>query len=131
MNVATMAIMTIAIILSTLSSMSPIAAQSTPAAALLVLSKRDQTLAIVDPASLQVLTTLPAGPDPHEVVASADGKMAFIANYGGGAYNTISVVDLTEQRALPRIDLGALRGPHGLAFATGKVYFTAEINKVI
>ena len=61
MNVATMAIMTIAIILSTLSSMSPIAAQSTPAAALLVLSKRDQTLAIVDPASLQVLTILPAG----------------------------------------------------------------------
>jgi YVTN family beta-propeller protein len=57
--------------------------------------------------------------------------MAFIANYGGGAYNTISVVDLTKQKALPRIDLGALRGPHGLAFAAGKVYFTAEINKVI
>jgi YVTN family beta-propeller protein len=131
MNVATMAMMTIAIILSAWSSVSPIAAQSTPAAALLILSKRDQTLAIVDPASLQVLTTLPAGPDPHEVVASADGKMAFIANYGGGAYNTISVVDLSEQKALPRIDLGALRGPHGLAFAGGKVYFTAEVNKVI
>jgi len=29
------------------------------------------------------------------------------------------------------VDLGALRGPHGLAFADGKVYFTAEINKVI
>ena len=98
MNVATMAMMTIAIILSALSSVSPVAAPSTPAAALLILSKRDQTLAIVDPASLQVLTTLPAGPDPHEVVASADGKMAFIANYGGGAYNTISVVDLGEQK---------------------------------
>ena len=122
---------TIAVILSTLLSTGPIAAQSTPAAALLVLSKRDQTLAIVDPASMQVLTTLPAGPDPHEVVASGDGQMAFIANYGGGAYNTISVVDLTTQKAMPRIDLGALRGPHGLAFAAGKVYFTAEINKVI
>ena len=29
------------------------------------------------------------------------------------------------------MDLGALRGPHGLAFAAGKVYFTAEVNKVI
>jgi len=121
----------IAVLLSALLSVSPIAAQDTPSAALLVLSKRDQTLAIVDPASLQVLTTLPAGPDPHEVVASTDGTMAFIANYGGGAYNTISVVNLTAQKALPRIDLGALRGPHGLAFVAGKVYFTAEINKVI
>jgi len=31
-------------------------------------------LAIVDPASLQVVARVPAGPDPHEIVASADGK---------------------------------------------------------
>jgi len=121
----------IAFILSALLGASPMAAQSTPATALLVLAKRDQTLAIVDPTSLQVVTKLPAGPDPHEVIASTDGKMAFISNYGGGAYNTISVVDLGAQKALLRVDLGALRGPHGLAFAAGKVYFTAEINKVI
>jgi len=109
----------------------PIRAQSVPSPALLVLSKRDQNLAIVDPATLQVVTTLPAGPDPHEVVASTDGKVAFISNYGGGAYNTISVVDLIGQKPLPAVDLGALRGPHGLAFAEGEVYFTAEVNKVI
>ncbi len=108
-----------------------LAAQSAPSPALLVLCKRDQNLAVVDPTTLQVVTILPAGPDPHEVVASTDGKVAFISNYGGGDYNTISVVDLVALKPLLRVDLGALRGPHGLAFAAGKVYFTAEVNKVI
>jgi len=105
-------------------------AQSSPSPALLALAKRDKTLAIVDPATLKVVAKIPAGNDPHEVIASADGKSAYISNYGGGAYNTISVADLVAQKALPPVDLGALRGPHGLAFAGGKVYFTAEVNKV-
>jgi YVTN family beta-propeller protein len=106
-------------------------AQNTPSAELLVLAKSDQTLAIVDPATLKVLARVPSGPDPHEVIASADGRTAYISNYGGGAYNTLTVVDLVERKALPPVDLGALRGPHGLAFAGGKVWFTAEANKVI
>ena len=103
----------------------------TPSKALLVLSKSDTTLSIVDPVSLTVIKSMPSGPDPHEVVASADGKFAYISNYGGGAYNTITVVDLVEQKTLPAVDLGPLRGPHGLAFAGGKVWFTAEAAKVI
>jgi len=105
--------------------------QSAPSGELLVLSKADQTLAIVNPATLKVLWRVPSGPDPHEVIASADGKTAYISNYGGGAYNTISVVDLVEHKALSAIDLDALHGPHGLAFAGGKLWFTAESNKVI
>jgi YVTN family beta-propeller protein len=106
-------------------------AESTPSKALLVLAKSDNTLAIVDPASLKVVARMPSGPDPHEVIASADGKFAYISNYGGGAYNTITVIDLVAQKALNAVDLGPLRGPHGLAFAGGKVWFTAEAAKVI
>ena len=106
-------------------------AESTPSPALLVLAKSDNTLAIVDPVSLKVIARMPSGPDPHEVVASADGKFAYISNYGGGRYNTITVIDLVEQKALPPVDLGALRGPHGLMFVGGKVWFTAEAAKVI
>jgi len=120
----------ISVVLLVCFSAPTIFAQSTPSPALLVLAKRDKTLAIVDPATLKVVARIPAGNDPHEVIASADGKSAYISNYGGGAYNTISVADLVAQKALPSIDLGALRGPHGLAFAGGKVYFTAEVNKV-
>jgi YVTN family beta-propeller protein len=106
-------------------------AEQTPRASLLVLAKADQTLSIVDPATHKVIARMPSGPDPHEVAASADGKLAFISNYGGGAYNTITVVDLIAQKTLQAVDLGALRGPHGLMFAGGKVWFTAEAAKVI
>src|ERR1017187_2797390 len=105
--------------------------ESTPSKALLVLSKGDHTLAIVDPSTLKVVARMPSGPDPHEVIASTDGKFAYISNYGGGAYNTITPVDLVEQKALPAIDLGPLRGPHGLVYVGGKVWFTAEAAKVI
>ncbi len=103
------------------------------AASLLVLNKGDNTLATVDAATLQVKGRVPSGPDPHEVVASDDGKVAYISNYnqGNGAASTISVVDLAAQRALPPIDLGALTRPHGLIMQGGKLYFTAEGAKVV
>src|SRR5580704_1539706 len=66
-------------------------AAETPSASLLALSKSDQTLSIVDPTTLTVVERVPAGPDPHEVIASDDGKFAYVSNYGGGAYNTITV----------------------------------------
>jgi DNA-binding beta-propeller fold protein YncE len=107
------------------------AAQATPQQSLLVLSKRNHALAIVDPATLKVVATAPVGPDPHEVIASADGKTAYVSIYGGGAYHVLSVIDLVAQKALPDIDLGALNGPHGLTFVGGKLWFTAEGAKAI
>ena len=107
------------------------AAVATPARALLVLSKADQTLAIVDPTTLAVVARVPVGPDPHEVIATEDGRTAYVSNYGFGAYHTLTPVDLVGQQALPAIDLGALTGPHGLAVAGGKIWFTAEGAKVI
>lgn len=106
-------------------------AQSTPQQSLLALSKKDQTLAIIDPSSLKVLARIPVGNDPHEVIASSDGKTAYVSNYGFGAYNTLAVIDLAGKKALPAIDLGPLRGPHGLTFMGGKVWFTAEAAKAI
>jgi len=104
-----------------------------PSPALLVLEKNDKSLAIVDPATLKVTGRIPAGEDPHEIVASEDGKHAYISNYGAfqNPQHTLSVADLKQQKALPAIDLGALRAPHGLDFVNGKVYFTAEGSKVI
>ena len=106
-------------------------AQTPPGSALLILAKEDNTLLIVNPASLKVTAKVPAGPDPHEVIASPDGTTAYISNYGGGLYNTLTVVDLVAKKALPAIDLGALRGPHGLQFVGGRVWFTAEAAKAI
>ena len=116
---------------STVSAASGLAAQSTPERSLLALSKRDHTLSIVDPKTLQVIARAPVGPDPHEVIASADGKTAYVSIYGGGRYHALSVIDLIAQKALPDIDTGPLNGPHGLAFVGGKLWFTAEGAKAI
>jgi YVTN family beta-propeller protein len=110
---------------------STLAAQAARKEMLLALSKRDRTVAIVDPASLKVLGRVPVGNDPHEVIASADGKTAYISNYGFGAFNTLTPVDLAGQKQLTPIDLGPLRGPHGLTFVGNKVWFTAEGAKAI
>jgi YVTN family beta-propeller protein len=108
---------------------------------LLVLNKGDLTLVTVDVATLKVTGRYPSGPAPHEVVASSDGKLAYISNYrlgqeltdyiATGAPDTISVVDLAAKKALPPIELGPLTRPHGLAVAGGKLYFTAEGSKVV
>src|SRR6202789_1791650 len=119
------------VLLAGLLGASVIFAADTPANALLVLAKRDRMLLIVDPSSLHVVARIPVGNDPHEVIASTDGRTAYASNYGGGAYNTLAVVDLVAQKALPAVDLGALRGPHGLVFKGGKAWFTAEAAKAI
>jgi YVTN family beta-propeller protein len=98
--------------------------------ALLILSKGDLTLSVVDPATLSVIGRVPSGPDPHEVAATPDGRIAYIANYHGGG-NMISVVDLVAMKALEPIDLGTLRAPHGVAVAGGKLWFTAEESQAI
>ena len=110
-----------------------IQAANTPASALLVLEKEQNTLVIVDPASLTIVARVPVGNNPHEVAVSDDGRTAYISNYGGGGGGgaTIAVVDLIAQKPLAPIDLGALRAPHGLEFAGGKLYFTAEGAKVV
>jgi YVTN family beta-propeller protein len=109
------------------------ATAQTPSKALLILEKNGTQLDIIDPVSLKTVAKVPAGQDPHEVIASEDGKLAFITNYGGAQslLHMISVVDLVAQKALDPIDLGALHGAHGVDFAGGELYFTAETSKAI
>lgn len=106
-------------------------AQSAKPRYLLTLSKNDHTLAMVDPTTLQVIAKVPVGPDPHEVIASADGKLAFVSNYAGGSLHELDIIDLENKKALPAVDTKPLIGLHGLAFAQGKVWFTAEGSKTI
>lgn len=108
-------------------------AQTAPAGRLLVLSKGDLMLSVIDPATLTIIGRVPSGPDPHEVAASADGRTAYISNYGTakGGFNTLTVADLVTFTNKPAVDLGPLRGPHGMTAAGGKIYFTAEVAKAI
>lgn len=59
-----------------------IASPEHPARTLLAISKVDHTLSVIDPDTLKAIARLPVGPDPHEVVASADGTRAYVSNTG-------------------------------------------------
>src|SRR5262245_17887139 len=107
-------------------------AQETNKSLLLVLIKPQNKMVIVDPVAKKVVGEVPTGTGPHEVTVSADGKLAIVSNYGDRTPGqSLSVIDLSSRKELRRVDLGALRRPHGIVQAAGKVYFTAEVNKVV
>jgi YVTN family beta-propeller protein len=107
----------------------PLAAQGPR---LVVLNKTDATLVTVDPASGKILGTVTTGEAPHEVAVSADGRIAFVANYGSQTPgSTISVIDLSTMKEVRRVDVSPLRRPHGIAVADGKVYYTSETNRLV
>jgi DNA-binding beta-propeller fold protein YncE len=100
---------------------------------LLALNKQESTLAVIEPATMKVVGKVPTGDSPHEVVTSADGKTAFVANYGGQQTpgNSLSVIDLTMLKETRRVDLAPLLRPHGLVEIGGRIYFTAEVNRSV
>ena len=107
------------------------AAQPAPSRSLLALSKEDHVLAIIDPATLKVVARVPVGSDPHEVIASSNGKTAYVTIYGGGSLHELDVIDLVAQKPLSSVDTRPLMGPHGITFIDGKVWFTAEGTKTV
>lgn len=98
---------------------------------LLALSKGEHVMAIIDPATLKIIAKIPVGSDPHEIIASSDGKTAYVTNTGGGRAHEINVIDLGAQKALPNIDTKFLLGPHGIEFVAGKAWFSAEGSKAV
>ncbi|HEV3250999.1 MAG TPA: YncE family protein, partial [Puia sp.] len=106
-------------------------AQSVPKRSLLALSKTDHMLAIVDPATLKVIARVPVGEDPHEVIASSDGRTAYVTIYGGGRLHELNAIDLVALKPLLNIDTRPLFGPHGLTYVDGKAWFTAEGSKSV
>lgn len=106
-------------------------AQSVPHRSLLALSKADHMLVVVDPVTLKVTARIPVGEDPHEVIASSDGKTAYVTIYGGGSLHELNCINLIAQKPLPTIDTRPLFGPHGITFVNGKVWFTAEGSKSV
>ncbi len=99
---------------------------------LVALNKNEANMAIVDPGTMTVVGKVAVGDGPHEVVLSADGKTAFVANYGNQQPgNSISIIDIASAKELKRVDLAPMIRPHGLQLIGGKLYFTAEANRMI
>src|SRR5688572_33148106 len=73
---------------------------------LVALNKADSTLAIIDPGEMKIVGKVVTGDSPHEVVLSADGKTAYVANYGAQTPgSSFSVIDIATAKELRRVDL--------------------------
>ena len=104
---------------------------------LLVANKGDQTLSIINPATGEQLAAVPeAGVTGHEVVASADGKLAFVPIYGdsgvghaGTDGSLIRVIDLEQHAIVGTIDFGKGMRPHCAVLGpkNGLIYVTTEL----
>ena len=103
------------------------AAQTASEPRLLVLLRDASALAVVDPAEGTVLGQVPTVGNPHEVAATPDGRLAFVASPSEG----ISVIDLESMTEVRRLDVGAGSVPHDVRFVDGKLYFTIEGFKSI
>ena len=78
---------------------------------LLVLNKHDNTLMVFDVPSYGRLATIPVGKEPHEVVATPDGRKAYVSNV---LDKTISVIDLAGQRVVRTLRSEHFELPHGM-----------------
>jgi YVTN family beta-propeller protein len=108
---------------------------------LLVAVKGTQNLAIVDPASGSVVATVPeGGTTGHEVIASADGKTAFVPIYGNSGVgkpgtdgDTIAAIDIASHKVVGDIHFNHGVRPHCplIGPKDGLLYVTTEIDKTI
>jgi YVTN family beta-propeller protein len=78
---------------------------------LVVASSGASHVTLIDPASGTRLAEVPVGKGPHEVVASADGNFAWVADSGA---TTVTLVDLKKRSAVKTLQLKDC-GPHDLA----------------
>lgn len=115
-------------------------AQAAKPGLLLVVSQGDQTLSIFDPdagTKLAVLKT--TGVRAHEVVASPDGKFAYLPIYGNSGVGkpgtdgrTIEIVDLEKRKITSTMDLGRPTRSHCAKFGPdGLLYVTSEVAQSI
>ena len=108
---------------------------------LLVAQKGEQNLAIVDPAAGKVVGAVPEGGNTgHEVVASPDGKLAYVPIYGNSGVgqpgtdgSNMVVIDIAAQKVVGNLDFGHGVRPHMPLFGPkdGMLYVTTELDKTI
>jgi|SRR5579863_2288751 YVTN family beta-propeller protein len=119
----------------------PAPAAASHEAVLLVTNKGDQTLGIVDPrAGKQVATVAETGITGHEVIASPDGRVAYVPIYGNSGVgkpgtdgSSIDVIEIASRKVIGNIDFGHGVRPHCALIGPkdGMLYVTTELEKSI
>ena len=108
---------------------------------LLVVNKGEQSLGIVDPTSGRQIATVPEGGiTGHEVVASPDGRLAYVPIYGNSGVGrpgtdgqNMVVIDLAARKVVGNVDFGRGVRPHCVVYEPkhNLLYVTTEIENAV
>jgi len=108
---------------------------------LLVANKGDHTLGIIDTAAGRQIATVPEdGTTGHEVIASPDGKRAFVPIYGNSGVghpgtdgSLLRVIDLESRKVVGTVDFGKGVRPHCAMIGPkdGLLYVSTELENSI
>jgi hypothetical protein len=108
---------------------------------LLVANKGEQTLGIIDPdAGKQIATVPEGGVTGHEVIASPNGKLAYVPIYGdsgvgkpGSDGSNMVVIDIATRKVVGNLDFGRGVRPHCPMFGPkdGLLYVSTELDNAI
>jgi len=123
----------------------PHASQPRPASAgkewLLAANKGEHTLGLIDPiAGRQIATVDVGGVTGHEVIASPDGRFAYVPIYGNSGVgspgtdgSTLAVIDIASRKVIGNVDFGHGVRPHcPLINPKDKLlYVTTEIDQSV
>jgi YVTN family beta-propeller protein len=129
------------LILIAMSSVLQPQSDATQHALLLVANKGEHTLGLIDPtAGRQIATVDVGGVTGHEVIASPDGRIAYVPIYGNSGVglpgtdgSTLAVIDIASRKIVGSVDFGHGVRPHcPLINPKDKyLYVTTEIDQTV
>jgi YVTN family beta-propeller protein len=118
-----------------------IEASTSKAEMLLVANKGDKTVSLVDPTSeMQIAKIAENAVTAHELIASPDGKLAYVPIYGNSGVGKpgtdgqlIRIMDLETRSIVGTIDFGKGIRPHCPLFGPkdGLLYVTTELQQSV
>lgn len=116
-------------------------ANDAPRSLLLVANKGDHTLGLIDPsAGRQIAAVNVGGVTGHEVVASRDGRLAYVPIYGNSGVgqpgtdgSQLAIIDLAARKVINTVDFGHGVRPHCVLIGPkdGLIYVTTEIDQAV
>lgn len=106
---------------------------------LAVVEKGDRRLAFFDAESGKRLSDIVLGDYPHEIVADADRRLAYVGHYGvefssaiGPGGSAVFVVDLRQRALVKTIEIAPFNRVHGVGMdGSGRLYALSEEKGIL
>lgn len=98
----------------------------------LILSKGEKKMYVLDYKTLDTISKIQVGEEPHEIALSTDQRTAYVSNpIIQGAGHIINVIDMQSLKPVKDIDTKPFYVPHGMAYYNDTLWYTAQGSKCV